>query len=263
MRLDPREQLEQDDARRVDVGAGVGTGPGDLLGGQIRHGADDHARSCLAADGQCPGETEVNHLQVAVRRDQHVLRLDVPVHDPGGVRGRQARQQRHHDGQRLTGRAPAALAEQVAQSAAGQVLHGQIGARAVPALVVDGDHVRVREPRGRLGLADEPADEILVAGQVGVHHLERDPAVQAGVDGTVHRRHAPECNQRLHLVAAVKQPPDQGVREGGVHRGNCTSRSAALGWITRFAARRSPEVMRRWRSAGAGRAQPAGPSARR
>ena len=219
VRLGPGEQFVQHDAGRVDVGAGVGAGPGDLLGSQVRHGADDHAGPRLGVHRQRTGQAEVDHLEVTVRGDQHVLRLDVPVHDPGRVRGRQAGQQRHHDGQRLTRRETAPLGEQVPQRPAGHVLHGQVRVRAITALIEHGDHVGVREPRHRFGLADEPVDEILVPRQVGVHDLERHPAIQAGVDGAVHRRHAAERNQRLHLVTAVEQASDQGVREGSVHRG--------------------------------------------
>ncbi len=268
VRLGPGEQFVHHDAGRVDVGAGVGAGPGDLLGSQIRHGADDYAGPRLGVHGQRPGQAEVDHLEVTIRGDQHVLRLDVPVHDPGGVSGRQAGQQRHHDGQRLARREPAPLGEQVPQGPPGQVLHGQVRVMAVTALVEHRDHVGVREPRHRFGLADEPVDEVFVPRQVGVHDLERHPAIQADVDGAVHRRHAAERNQRLHPVAAVEQASDQGVREGSVHRGQLYEQVNGAGLDYPLCVRRlvlvsSPEGRRRGRNAAAGPGRPAGPIARR
>ena len=218
VRLGPGKQLEQDDACGIDIRTGVPAGAPDLFRGQVGHGPDDHPGPRLGTDAERPGQAEVHDLQVAVRRYEHVLRLDVPVHDPGRVRGGQPGQQRHHDGQRLARGEPATLVEQVPQGPARQILHGQVQVRPVAALVVDGDHVRMREPRHGLGLADEPVDEILVPRQVRVHDLERHPPVEASVHGAVHRGHAAHRNQRLHLVAAVQQPSDQRICEGSVHR---------------------------------------------
>ena len=64
-------------------------------------------------------------LTVPSVADQHVLRLDVAVHQPGPVRGGERGQHRlqHRDG--LVRAQPAALPQHVAQRAAGDQLHHQ------------------------------------------------------------------------------------------------------------------------------------------
>ena len=108
------------------------------------------------------------------------------------------------------------------ERAPGHVLHRQVQERAVGALVEDGDHVLVRQPRHRLGLADEPADEFLVPGQFGVHDLERHLAVKPRVGGPVDRGHPAVRDARGHRVAPVEQAPGEGIGQGIVHRDDFT-----------------------------------------
>ena len=84
----------------------------------------------------------------------------------------------------------AVLLQQIAQGDAGQVLHDQVGAVGVLALVEDVDDVGVREAGGRAGLLDEALLELAVVGQVPVHDLHRDAALEAQIGGEVDRRHA-------------------------------------------------------------------------
>ena len=103
VRLLPGEQLEQHDTGRVDIAAGIAHVAGDLLGSQVRDGAHEHARLGVVRARQAPGQAEVGDLDPAVLRQQHVLRLDVPVHDPGLVRCGQAGQHALDDVERLPG----------------------------------------------------------------------------------------------------------------------------------------------------------------
>ena len=50
------------------------------------------------------GQAEVQHLHDAVRPEHHVLRLDVAMDDPGGVRGAQRGRDLNGDVERLTQR---------------------------------------------------------------------------------------------------------------------------------------------------------------
>ena len=72
----------------------------------------------------------------------------------------------------------------------GDELHREEDGAVVLALVVDGDDVGVREPGGGPGLADEPGRELLVVAEAGVHHLDRDGAVEPEVGGLVDAGHA-------------------------------------------------------------------------
>ncbi len=77
--------------------------PGRLLGRQVLHRAHD-----LAGGGQRhlvrdAGDAEVGDLDAAVRGDEEVARLDVAVHETGGVRGLQCRGRLRDDVERLVG----------------------------------------------------------------------------------------------------------------------------------------------------------------
>nr|WP_268267534.1 hypothetical protein [Streptomyces kaniharaensis] len=154
---------------------------------------------------------KVGDLHQAAVGDQHVLRLDVPVDQPGPVRGAERGEDRLQDVQGGPDRQRTAVAQQLAQGAAGHVLHGEENVPAVGALVEDVDHVRVGEPGDRLGLADEPGGEALVPGEVGVHHLEREHAVEAGVGAPVDRGHPTGRDALVDPVPAVEQGTDQRI----------------------------------------------------
>jgi hypothetical protein len=82
----------------------------------------------------------------------------VAVHEAGPVRGLERLQHGVEDREGLLGRQPAALAQDVADGAARDVLHDQVDDAVVLALVVDGDDVGVGEAGGGLGLAHEAGD---------------------------------------------------------------------------------------------------------
>jgi len=80
----------------------------------------------------------------------------------------------------------------------------------------------MRQPRDRLGLADKPADELVVPGQLGVHDLERHLAVQPGVQGQVDGSHPAVRNARRHGVTPVEQASRERVGQRIVHRDDFT-----------------------------------------
>ncbi len=110
-------------------------------------------------------------------------------------------------------------AQDVAHGAAGDVLHDEVDDVAVLALVVDGDDVRVGQPRGRLRLAHEAGHERGVLGEARVHDLERDRAVEAEVRGLVHGGHAAAREPGLDAVARVDDPAHEGVGHSRSGRG--------------------------------------------
>ena len=210
VRLLADEHLVQHDAERVDVAARVGHSACDQLGSEV----GDRAEQLRAGGGvgrRGTREPEVADLDAAVLGEQHVLGLDVAVHDAGPVRGGEPGEDRVHDRHRLRHREAALLAQEFAQSDARQVLHDQVGHVAVLTLIEDVDHVRVGEPRGGPRFLDEPALEHGVIAQVAVHHLEGDPALEPQVGGHVHGRHAAARDARAHPVSAVDQTSDQRV----------------------------------------------------
>ena len=218
MRLPAGEQLEEHHPGRVHVGACVGRPAGHLLGRQVGGGSDDHPGLGLARLDQQPGQPEIGDLDRTGVAEQHVLGLDVAMRDPGVVGRGQPAQHPGHDVQCLTRAEPATRVQQVAERPAGHVLHRQIQDVAVGPLVVHGDDVRVGELGDRPGLADKPADEVLVVGEPGVHDLERDRALEPRVSAQVNRGHAAAGDQGLDPVAPIEQLPDGWAREGRIHR---------------------------------------------
>ncbi|SNQ48326.1 hypothetical protein FRACA_2390007 [Frankia canadensis] len=216
------ERLEQHHPGGVDVAAGVGGAVGDLLGGEVADGTQDHAVSQrLGGLAEGPGEAEVGHLHLAVVAEQDVLGLDVAMDDPGVVGGGERLHHRLDDLDGLGDRQPAARTEMLAQRAAAHQLHHQVvhqaGGRVIGALVEDGDDAGRVQPGDGLGLAVETPDELRVVIQVGMHDLERDESVQPVVVRDVHRRHAADGKTFLRRVAAVEKPAYHRVGHGGIH----------------------------------------------
>nr|BFF21536.1 hypothetical protein GCM10025730_50570 [Promicromonospora thailandica] len=146
------------------------------------------------------------------------------MHDPLGVRGGQGGQDHVEDREGAAQR-ELALADQVPQVRARHVLHGQVTHGAVGALVVHRDDAVVLEPGRRARLALEPLQEarrLVALGEVRVHHLEGDLAVQAGVVRTVDRGHPAARHARHDPVPAVDQTADERVCRHLSHGWECT-----------------------------------------
>lgn len=137
------EHLPANDAGRVDIGSGVGSAGLHLLGGQVRHRSEDHVTRGhgLAADGA--DQPEIRDLDLAVRGDQHVLRLHIAVHKTRPVCRRQGAEQRLHDRYRYLDPQGAALMDQLAQRSAVDQLHHQKHMVAIATVIVDGDDPRM------------------------------------------------------------------------------------------------------------------------
>lgn len=106
--------------------------------------------------------------------EEHVLRLDVAVHDPGGVRGGQAVGDVRHDGHGRLGRQAPLAVEAGAQVRAADQVHDQGEVVAVDHQVTDGDDVRVLQAEQGRALLDEARDQLLVGRQVLAQQLDRD-----------------------------------------------------------------------------------------
>ena len=100
-------------------------------------------------------DPEVEELAELVRRDHHVLGLQVAVQDAGRVGMPERLEQSRRDRERLSER-KRAFSEAVAEGFAIDVFHGEKGnAVDFPGLVERGDR-RMLEARARGGLAEEP-----------------------------------------------------------------------------------------------------------
>jgi hypothetical protein len=196
-----RQHLEEQDAEGVEVGRrrrGLTTG---LLGSDVRGGP--HHRSGVGERRlpQGAGDAEVGDLDRAVRSDDDVARLDVPVHDPGTVGRREGGAHLLGDAHGVARGEPAVLPDQVREVRALRILHDDEVGRAVDAVVVDLRDVRVGEPGGGQGLTPEPLDEVRGLGEGGGEHLDGDPAAETVVGREVHLTHAADGDALAQRVA--------------------------------------------------------------
>ena len=173
-------------------------------------------------------DPEVEQLDPLAARDlrigdqEHVVRLEIAMHDALGVRGAQRTGDlagdREHGGpaERRPRRAPR-------QGIALEVLHDdERGALGGPAEVVDLDDPRVADRGGRARLVEEPRHDVLLLRQLGEQDLDRRrPAEQrmlAGVD----RTHTAPADHAGHAVlpdhrAAHREPDSTAAIRGHMH----------------------------------------------
>ncbi|MGX1491501.1 hypothetical protein RKD41_003760 [Streptomyces tendae] len=218
-RQPPGDELEQHDADRVQIGAGVHAPAEGLLRREVLRGADDHAglRHRRHAGLHGARDAEVHDLDDAALVQHDVARLDVAVDQAHLVADLQRGEHVRGDLQRLVGghRAglPHGLVEDGAERTALDVLHDDVRRRHAVHLVLagveDGDDVGVRELGHCLGLTAEPLTEGRLAAQLGVQRLDRDLAVEHGVVGEVDGGHAALAEQVAQLVAATGQRPSR------------------------------------------------------
>ena len=222
------EHLVEHDAHRVDVRAGVAHAVRHELGREVGDGAEDGAGGGRGDLRDGARQAEVGDLDATVGRQQHVLRLDVAVHQVRAVGRGQRVEDRLGRGQRLGDAQRAALAQVPAQVGALDVLHREVAGLAVDALVEDAHEARVGELGRGACLAAEAGDELGPAGalrEVRVHHLDRDLAVQPPVAREVDGGHAAAGDPGQHLVTPVDEVTDERVDEGGRHGGSLRSRA--------------------------------------
>jgi hypothetical protein len=181
----PGQRVVHHRAEGEDVGTQVEVLPAHLLRAHVEHGPDQHA---LLGDVGLAGraaDAEVEQLDVAVRQDHHVGRLQVAVDQRAFVHQLEGRRHLQADAQPfLIGERP--LGDQLVEGPPLEELHRDVGGPAVRAVLVDGRDVRVLEGAGVLRLALEATDRLGVELHVRTEDLERHRPTQTGVDGPEH-----------------------------------------------------------------------------
>ncbi|CAA9305477.1 MAG: hypothetical protein AVDCRST_MAG11-1129, partial [uncultured Gemmatimonadaceae bacterium] len=217
-RVPAGEQLVGDHAERVEVGPVVGGGVGGrLLGCHVRGrphceaerraGTLGRARPALGGRRERLRHAEVGDHRVPAR-EEHVLRLEVPVHHALGVRvGQrvgQLAQEPHgvRDGQRPVARQPRpeGLALDEGHRVERQAVHLARG--------VDRHDVRVLQAGGEPDLALEALGRE-PGGEAGVEDLDGDPPPEPRIERDEDARHAaaPELAlQRVRIPECRPQP---------------------------------------------------------
>ena len=216
-----------------------------LLGRHVGHGSHHHAvrgerdggrllvAARLARARLDARQAEVEDLGVPLLRHDHVVRLEVAVHDPlrvgGGERVRHLRAERQQALRRQ--RRPA---EQGAEARPLDELHHDVVVRRRRPEVVDRHDVGVVEGGGRLRLELQPGHAPGIGGPLLRQGLQGDVALQAGVPRAVDLAHAPRPDGVEDLVGS--QASSRGERQavclrrivGGLYRGLRTAARSAV-----------------------------------
>ena len=204
------QQLEGHHAQGVDIAARPGRGTDDLLGRQVRGRPENHAGGGDAGLGDRPHQPEIDEFHLPVMGNQHVLRFEIAMHQAGPVGDAKAAEHRaQHGHHRVRGhRAP--FAQQLAQGAALDEFHHQVGR--VVAAVVHRHQTRMLEAGHRKGFPPETGQELMVTGVAGIHHLQCHRPFEPQIEPAVDRRHPAGRDLGVEAVAAVEHHP---ARVGG------------------------------------------------
>jgi hypothetical protein len=147
-------------------------------------------------------------IEIALH-EEHVVRLEVPMDDPRGVRLRQALEDLGDDVHRVGERDAPRTAEALPEVLAAKELHHEVRAAVLRAGVEHRDDVRTLDGAHRPRLAREAADHLLVGGELGIDELDRDALAEAEVLRLVHRAHAAVADEPPDHVPAGERLADQ------------------------------------------------------
>ena len=125
------------------------------------------------------------------------------------MRHRQSVQDRCHDCSDCVWRHRSALTKEFTQGSTVDEFHHEEHVIAIAALVVDGHKGRMLESGHGPGLELETSQERWIAGELRVHHLDRDRSIQPCIEASIHGRHTAARDRCVHSIAALEHFADQ------------------------------------------------------
>jgi hypothetical protein len=137
------------------------------------------------------------------RRDgrEHIVRLQIAVNDPFLVRGGETLRDLPCDVDRLAHR-ERTIGETFTQRLALEQLHHRVDGGALSAEIVNGEDMRVRQGRHRLGLTLEARQRGRIGSECGRQDLDRHVAIEFGVVRAVDLPHTAGADGRTDLIRA-------------------------------------------------------------
>jgi hypothetical protein len=201
----PRDALVEHRAERVDVDARLDGAPADLLGAQIRHGADERAGAREPLLRRAHREAEVRDADAqrvrGIARDHDVLGLHVAVDDAERVGVVERLGHLHAEVHELA-ELERARSEHVPEVRARDERHHEEETVLVIAEIVDGDDARVIHLRDDARL---PEEALLAIGRDRADDLDRDLAIKERIARQIDDAHAAAAELLGHLVP-VREP---------------------------------------------------------
>ena len=165
--------------------------------GRRAHDAPRHGQGLVV---RSPRDTEVDDAW-AFFRQHDIGGLEVTVHYPHAVDVAQRLGQPDRQLPQLRAAHRAMRRDPLGERGSGHVRGRHPGERRVRVRVHDRCGERPTHPPGRRDLLLEPQPELVVIGELLVHHLQRDPTPRFRA-GQIHRAHAARAEPVLQLVAA-------------------------------------------------------------
>ncbi|MNP05641.1 hypothetical protein D3C76_975960 [compost metagenome] len=193
------EDFVEHHAEGIEVGAAVDLLAARLLRAHVAGRADgETGLGELGAILQGLGDAEVREHRRAIGAEQDVGRFHIPVDQALGMGIAERRSDLAQPEDALLRRH--ALGDALFERAVGQVLHGHVVVAADMADVMDGDRVRMAEPRQGLALAQKAFAEAPVGGQGRGHDLQRHLALQRALGRQIDGGHRALAELSLDLV---------------------------------------------------------------
>ncbi len=188
------QHFVEDDAERVDVGAGVARAFESLLGGHVVEGAHQRAGNGVLRYADDLGDSEIGENGLPAFGEHDVGRFDVAVDDAFAVGVVEAAQRVFQDaqdfGQRHTLALDAVLVQAGAQGVAFEQFHDHVVDVVLDIEVEDLHNGGMPQPGDGARLAPEAAQEFVLFYQVGTQHFDGHVAVKLRVAGAIDLRHA-------------------------------------------------------------------------
>ena len=153
-----------------------------------------------------PCKSEVEHLDDAIGSHFDIRRFQVAMHDADLVSGLERRGNLTRDRQRFIHRQPASPNPRREVIALDELHHQDAAVVIAPRDTVNLRDVWMVDRRQRRGFAFEPRHAFGIADKLIGEHLERDDAMELGVDRLVDFAHPAGAERALNLVRADARP---------------------------------------------------------